>query len=149
MEPSMIAILSAGLHVAIQVSLCVRVLLRPHRQPASRIAWIVVITSAPVIGIVAYLLLGEVNIGRKRIQRMRETSWLDFRHWNSRAMMLSVLRCHKRMSTCFVLPAASTGSFPWEATKALYSKIRMLPSMPWCRTSTRHNNTCMCSSTSG
>jgi len=30
------------LHVLIQAALVVRVLLRPHREPASRIAWIVV-----------------------------------------------------------------------------------------------------------
>jgi cardiolipin synthase len=50
----------------------VRVLLRPHREPASRIAWIVVIVAMPLIGIVAYILLGEVNIGRRRIARMHE-----------------------------------------------------------------------------
>ena len=31
------------LHILIQIALIVRVLLRPHRDPASRIAWIVVI----------------------------------------------------------------------------------------------------------
>ena len=32
----------------------------------------VVILAMPVVGIVAYLLLGEVNIGRRRVARMRE-----------------------------------------------------------------------------
>ena len=59
------------LHILIQVVLTVRVLLRPHRDPASRIAWIVVIIALPVAGFVAYLLLGETNIGRKRVERMR------------------------------------------------------------------------------
>ena len=60
-----------ALHLAIQAALVVRVLLRPHRDPASRIAWILVILAAPVVGILAYLLLGEVNPGRARVQRMR------------------------------------------------------------------------------
>jgi cardiolipin synthase len=60
------------LHVLIQVALVVRVLLRPHRDPASRIAWVVVIFALPVLGILAYVLLGEVNIGRPRVRRMRE-----------------------------------------------------------------------------
>ncbi len=60
------------LHVLIQAALTVRVLLRPHRDPASRIAWIVVIIVIPVVGILAYLLLGETNIGRRRVARMRE-----------------------------------------------------------------------------
>ena len=60
------------LHVLIQVALIARVLLRPHREPASRIAWIVVIIVVPVLGILAYLLLGETNIGRRRVERMHE-----------------------------------------------------------------------------
>ena len=67
-----LVVVSTALHVLIQIALCLRVLLRPHREPASRIAWIVVIVAMPVIGIVAYILLGEVNIGRRRIARMRE-----------------------------------------------------------------------------
>ena len=61
-------------HVLIELALMVRVLLRPHRDPSSRIAWIVVIASLPIIGIVAYLLFGEVNIGRRRVARMREVN---------------------------------------------------------------------------
>ena len=60
------------LHMFIQVTLIVRVLLRPHREPASRIAWIVVISAIPVLGILAYILLGETNIGRRRVARMHE-----------------------------------------------------------------------------
>jgi len=59
-------------HFLILVAVIVRVLLRPHREPASRIAWIVVITSLPVVGVLAYLLLGETNIGRRRVARMRK-----------------------------------------------------------------------------
>lgn len=60
-----------ALHVAVQIALIIRVLLRPHREPASRIAWIVVIAAAPVVGIAAYILFGEVNIGRGRVERKR------------------------------------------------------------------------------
>ena len=59
------------LHMTVQAAVIVRVLLRPHRDPSSRIAWVVVIAVLPVLGIVAYLLLGEVNIGRRRTERMR------------------------------------------------------------------------------
>ena len=60
------------LHILIQIALVVRVLLRPHRDPASRVAWILVIVILPVIGIITYLLLGETSIGRKRVERMRK-----------------------------------------------------------------------------
>ena len=60
------------LHVLIQFALVIRVLLRHHREPASRIAWIVVIIVVPVLGILGYLLLGETNIGRHRVERMHK-----------------------------------------------------------------------------
>ena len=60
------------MHLLIQLAVLVRVLLRPHRQPASRIAWVVVVIALPVLGIIGYILFGEVNIGRRRVQRMRD-----------------------------------------------------------------------------
>jgi len=56
----------------VELAFVVRVLLRPHRDPASRVAWIVVIAVIPVAGILAYLLFGETNIGRKRVARAKE-----------------------------------------------------------------------------
>ncbi len=49
-----------------------RILLRPNRDPASRIAWLVVVGAVPGLGILAYLLFGEVSVGRRRARRMRE-----------------------------------------------------------------------------
>ena len=71
-ESPILAMLGALLLFLVHVAVIARVILRPHREPASRVAWIVVIITLPVIGIVAYLLLGETNIGRKRVRRMRE-----------------------------------------------------------------------------
>ncbi|SHO47022.1 cardiolipin synthase [Desulfopila aestuarii] len=59
------------IHILVQLVFCARALLRPHREPASRIAWIVVIMVFPVVGIITYLLLGETNVGRHRIERMQ------------------------------------------------------------------------------
>ena len=47
--------IAVALHVLVELLLVVRVLLRPHREPASRIAWIVVIVALPVAGILAYI----------------------------------------------------------------------------------------------
>ncbi len=58
------------LHVMLQVVFLVRALLRPHREPASRMAWVVVIIVVPVAGMVAYAFLGEVNIGARRLARL-------------------------------------------------------------------------------
>ncbi|WP_378946717.1 cardiolipin synthase [Mesorhizobium sp. ANAO-SY3R2] len=58
--------------IALQIVYCVRALLRPHREPASRLAWVVVIVVAPVVGVVAYILFGDTNVGRRRIARLRD-----------------------------------------------------------------------------
>ena len=63
-------------HAMLQVAFIGRALLRPHREPASRIAWVMVILVAPVVGMLAYVLFGETNIGRRRIARLR-------RRWRS------------------------------------------------------------------
>src|SRR5689334_10898952 len=69
---SFFSTLGALLLLLIHLAVIARVILRPHREPASRFAWIVMIVALPVIGMVAYLLLGETNIGRGRRRRMRE-----------------------------------------------------------------------------
>ena len=68
LNPAAIASLA---HLVLVLMLGARVLLRPYREPASRIAWIVVIVALPFVGVVAYILFGEVNIGRGRVERMR------------------------------------------------------------------------------
>lgn len=60
-----------SLHVLVVAVTVLRVMLRPHREPAARIAWIAVITSLPVLGIFAYIFFGEVNTGSKHIERMK------------------------------------------------------------------------------
>jgi cardiolipin synthase len=65
---SLIAFLA---HTVLALAVIGRILLRPHRDPASRIAWMVVVAALPFIGVVAYLLLGETNIGRRRVARLQ------------------------------------------------------------------------------
>jgi len=59
-----------GAFFLVHLAVIARVILRPHREPASRIAWLVVIIVLPVIGILTYIFLGETNIGRRRVSRM-------------------------------------------------------------------------------
>ena len=60
------------LSIALTLAVMARIVLRPNRVPASRVAWLVVVGAVPVLGILAYLLLGEVNIGRRRVARVRK-----------------------------------------------------------------------------
>jgi cardiolipin synthase len=71
-EPLFSSVILVILHILLQMAILVRVLLRPHREPASRIAWLAVVFALPVLGILAYILFGEVNVGRSRIRRMRQ-----------------------------------------------------------------------------
>ncbi|MDF0601169.1 cardiolipin synthase [Psychromarinibacter sp. C21-152] len=59
----------AVIHVAAQVAFILRALLRPHRDPASRVAWVLVLLVVPVAGIVGYVLFGEANVSKGRAQR--------------------------------------------------------------------------------
>ncbi|MFV0293355.1 MAG: cardiolipin synthase [Paracoccus sp. (in: a-proteobacteria)] len=55
--------------VVVAVSLF-HILLRRHRAPVSRLAWIAVVLALPFAGAFAYLLLGTTNIGRKRVESL-------------------------------------------------------------------------------
>jgi cardiolipin synthase len=52
--------------VIIELAVLVRAIVRPHREPASRLAWVIIIVVAPVIGTIFYLLLGETRMRRRR-----------------------------------------------------------------------------------
>ncbi|WP_144182843.1 cardiolipin synthase [Elioraea rosea] len=59
-----------AIHILLQLVCIGRVLLRPMRNPSTRIAWIVVILAIPFLGLLAYALLGEITIGQSRLRRM-------------------------------------------------------------------------------
>jgi cardiolipin synthase len=58
--------------VLAEVGFLFRVLTRPHREPASRLAWLIVIIAVPLLGMIAYLMLGETRISGRRRSRGRE-----------------------------------------------------------------------------
>ena len=66
-----LSVIGAILFFLLHVAVIIRAILRPHRSPASRIAWVVVIIVVPGLGMLAYLFLGETSIGRTRVARMR------------------------------------------------------------------------------
>lgn len=72
MKPHLITLLWTMFLFACHLAVAARVMLRPHRQPASRMAWIVVVFALPFVGMIGYLLLGETSIGRGRAERMRK-----------------------------------------------------------------------------
>ena len=69
LHDSLIALLAYSI---LWLAVLARILLRPNRAPASRIAWVVVVGSVPLLGMLTYLLLGEVRIGRRRVGQMQK-----------------------------------------------------------------------------
>ena len=65
-------LLAMGVYIVLHILVIIRILLRPHREPASRVAWIVVMVVVPGVGLISYLLLGETNIGRSRVARVHK-----------------------------------------------------------------------------
>jgi cardiolipin synthase len=65
------SLLAIAVVTLLELAVIARILLRPHRDPASRIAWVVVVGALPLLGMLGYLFLGEVNIGRRRVARVR------------------------------------------------------------------------------
>jgi len=68
MEFDFALILSAA-YIAAFIVIMGRIILRPQREPASRLAWLIATIAVPVVGILAYLLLGEARISAKRRAR--------------------------------------------------------------------------------
>lgn len=65
----MIAIL---LHIAFVAMVSAHILLRRHRQPETRAAWLLIVLGLPYVGALAYLLLGQTSIGKSRIKAMQQ-----------------------------------------------------------------------------
>jgi cardiolipin synthase len=62
------------LHLVLQLLTALRALTKRDRAPAARAAWLLLIASVPVAGVVLYYLFGETNIGDRTRRRMREVS---------------------------------------------------------------------------
>lgn len=69
-------VILALVHVALVLFCGLHILLRRHRQPESRVAWLAVLAAVPYFGALAYLLLGTTNIGRARIARLKDSAKL-------------------------------------------------------------------------
>jgi cardiolipin synthase len=64
---SRLHLIAALITIAVELAVLARAILRPHREPAARLAWVILIIIAPLVGALAYLLLGETRIRRRRI----------------------------------------------------------------------------------
>lgn len=63
--------IGAAVYVVAIVALIVRAISRPNRAPEARTAWVAVIVAVPLVGLLAYLALGETDIGLARVRSLR------------------------------------------------------------------------------
>lgn len=60
------ALIGIAAHALLVFAFIIRILIRPHRDPMSRVAWIAVVTAIPLAGMVTYILFGELNVSRRQ-----------------------------------------------------------------------------------
>ena len=61
-----------GIHIIIVLFSVLRILARDNLTPTTRLAWFMVIITLPFIGIIVYLLFGEISLGHNTNQQHRE-----------------------------------------------------------------------------
>ena len=145
------SLLAIALITLLELAVIARILLRPHRDPASRIAWMVVVGVLPLVGMLAYLLLGEVNIGRRRVERLhavlKRMPPIPFHPEEEAADFAAAAPERHRIS--FGSAARSAGSIQRVATPRAFCRTPTPRLTRWRRTSIPQRITSMCCSTSG
>lgn len=99
----------------LEIAVIVRILLRAHRDPASRIAWVVVVAFVPIIGILAYLFFGEVRAGTRGRSRFEVATNRPDDAAASRAIEAAVPERHQNL---FHLGASINGNPPVRGNRA-------------------------------
>ncbi len=61
-------VLLALIHLAVQIMLALRVVMR-RRPVGETLAWVLIIFGFPLVGPASYLILGELKLGQRRVQR--------------------------------------------------------------------------------
>jgi cardiolipin synthase len=76
-----LTIISIVVYWLLVVSVTIRVVVKKNAISVS-LAWLLMIYVLPIIGVIAYFLFGELNLGRRRAERAKEM-FAPFREWFS------------------------------------------------------------------
>jgi cardiolipin synthase len=98
---SIFLLASCVLHLAF----IVRAILRPAREPISKLAWVMVMFVFPFLGILAYLLMGEVNLGTVRLAKIQEVKTA----LPKPASLMNAVTLHSSFETAFRTASAVNG----------------------------------------
>ncbi|MEZ4749187.1 MAG: cardiolipin synthase [Bdellovibrionota bacterium] len=118
MPPTTLLILT---HLLVETIFILRVLTRPHREPTSRVAWIVVILTLPAVGIILYVLFGETTIGKKQAARMK-TVFMALPSIPTGAEVEVETQIPERYRPLFHLGASVSGFQPVSGNQAILMK---------------------------
>src|SRR5205809_144951 len=69
-ESQVLTALWTGAFLLVHLGVIARVILRPHREPGRRDAWILVMIVLAVIGSLTYVPVGQASSGRRRVSRL-------------------------------------------------------------------------------
>jgi cardiolipin synthase A/B len=111
LTPFMVGVLSV-----VQVALILRVLVRRGSHPPVRLAWIMVIGLVPLLGILLYLLFGEIRLAQANRHRMRHAREKLLMGWHS--LPEPVAEVHPRAATAFATGKATGGFAPTGGNRA-------------------------------
>lgn len=87
----MISTILLVLHGLLVLAAAMRVLLRDDLSPDKRMAWLMVLTLLPYVGVVLYYLLGEINLGRRLTGRHQPVAMFMRKHWPDNAPVRHML----------------------------------------------------------
>jgi len=79
------------LHFCLLLAVAVRVLMRDDLTADTRMAWLMVLTVVPYLGVVLYYLLGEISLGRHLTGRHQTVASFLRQHWPDNQAVAHVL----------------------------------------------------------
>ncbi|MFB2532809.1 cardiolipin synthase [Paracoccus sp. p4-l81] len=113
--PAMVATLFVLLVYAAQLGVVVRVLLRPQLGPVARLAWVLMVAAIPLVGMIVYLLFGEVRLRRAKAQKMADVRKVLFDMLTEHPGVGPVRQSHP----AFAAGRATSGFRPLPGNRAL------------------------------
>lgn len=107
------------LHYATALMVSARVLLRPRLEPTVRLSWILVIELVPLVGIIAYVLFGEIRMRGAEVQKMADVRDRLSGLWQESA--------HRIEPPAFAAPVVATNTAIGAMVAVEANRLTLLP----------------------
>lgn len=121
----MISTLLLVLHIALLLAVALRVLMRDDMTADARMAWLMVLTVLPYLGVVLYYLLGEVSLGRHLTGRHQTIASFLRQHWPKHEAVSHVLGTPENIEEHI--------AFRWRGIFRYAASVNGFHPLPGCR----------------